>query len=130
MKYHPECERFAEAYVIMAEKVCYRPGAPGDGLGTVALTQGQVDDPERLQLEALAYGRSLSKHIDKNSGRISIGVPNWVTNKAFFYTVEAARLLCCGTADRSAFLCLELAISELKESGRKDRDSGRLVDLL
>lgn len=126
MKYHSESERFAEAYIVLAERARYRPGAPGDGLGSINLTPEQLRDSERLRREALDYGIALSQSLDQRS--VFIGVPNWSTSKAFFYALEAARLLCAGVADRSALTVLELAVEELKQCASKG-SSGEVIDI-
>jgi hypothetical protein len=111
----PRLARFAEAYVRMAEVGDYRPQAPGDGVGGVYLTPEQCADPALLAKEAVAYARRLSAEEDTGSYRI--GCTNFSSNRAFVWTIEAARSL-CGAADDVAIELLTMALAEVRAEGR------------
>ena len=107
-----EHDRIAEAYVRMAREVKYRPYAPGDGMGTIELTDEELRDPLRLQHEAHRYAVAFIR--EEDSLQFFIGCSNFETNRALVYTIEAARLLCCGMADKPALKLLQMAIAEVK----------------
>jgi hypothetical protein len=41
-------QRYAEAYLAMADRAEYRPQAPSNGCGHIQLSQEEIDDPDRL----------------------------------------------------------------------------------
>src|SRR5438093_954727 len=86
--------RFAQAYLMMA-RAGYRPAAPSDGLGNIQLSREQLDDHERLYLEAVNYAVDFNRQEDSDKG-FRIGCSDYVTNRAFVLSIEAARLLCSG----------------------------------
>jgi hypothetical protein len=78
----------------MAKRARYRP------------TDKQLADPERLEREAIAYANSLS----------------YTTNRAFIFTIEAARVLAGSwnaLGDDVAVRLLEMAIDEIKAQSKK-----------
>jgi hypothetical protein len=101
-------EQIGRAYRRMAE--FYRPAAPSDGFGNLAVPQEELD----LDAEAREYTQRWWE--EENNGNYWIGSCNHATRPATIYAVEAARLM-CGVADNEVVLrVLRLAISEL-ESG-------------
>jgi hypothetical protein len=111
-----QLERITEAYLAMAGKCRYRPGAPNDGLGGIKLTPEELRDPARLQQEAQAYAiRFLDE--ENSGGLFFLGLSDWRTNRALVYTVEAARLLTGGSPDVAVEL-LSLAVEEIRRETR------------
>lgn len=108
-----EYERIFQASLKMADEARYRPEAPGDGFGSVDLTKDQVDDPERLEMEAARYAKRFIA--EESSRSFSIGVSDWSTNRALVYAVEAARALCSPDHDLALDL-LKMAVKETGES--------------
>src|ERR1035437_4042288 len=106
-----ERRRVVEAYHKMAEVARYRPAAPGDGMGSVHLTDEQIADPARLDEEAAKYAEGFLS--DENSQVFNIGVSDWSTNRALVYTIEAARALCSPDHDLAIAL-LKMAVEETK----------------
>jgi hypothetical protein len=107
-------QRLREAYLKMAP--FYRPGAPGDGMGSVDLTEEEVRDPDRLHAEATAYALAFRQEEDTRS--FWIGVSDFGTNQAFLWTIEAARLLAGGN-NKGALKLLKLAEGQIKEAIRR-----------
>ena len=103
--------RFCDAYLEMAYKANYRPAAPGDGFGNIALTAEQVAERPRLELEALEYVRDFVKEEDEHV--FNIGCSNYKTNRAFVWVIEAAREL-AGGADETALN--RMAIAEINRA--------------
>jgi hypothetical protein len=105
--------RFREAYLQMAKEARYRPKALGDGCGNVSLTATEAADPERLQREARAYAATFDGEEDER--RFFIGCSDFRTNRAFVYTIEAARALAAAESDLAIKL-LTMAIQEIKHA--------------
>jgi hypothetical protein len=57
----PKLTRFKEAYLGMARRARYRPGAPGDGCGNIVLSDEDLRDPVRLDEEAVAYAEKMDR---------------------------------------------------------------------
>ena len=110
-----EFNRIVEAYLRMAR--WYRPGAPGDGLGTVTLKPAEVQDRERLVTEGGEYARAFIA--EEDTARYFIGVSNYATNRALVYAIEAARLLCSGMNDGLAERLLRMALEETRREGQR-----------
>jgi hypothetical protein len=85
---------YADAYIRMATEAHYRPAAPGDGFGGIYLDADQLADPSRLQAEALDYAKRFEA--EEDTCQFQIGCCDFSNNRAFVYTIEAARLLCSG----------------------------------
>src|SRR5215472_7579086 len=47
--------RYREAYLAMAKRTKYRPGAPSDGFGDILLLSEEMRNPLRLEREACEY---------------------------------------------------------------------------
>lgn len=95
-------DRIREAYIEMATKANYRPEA-ADG--------SSADDD--LKDEAVRYARRFIAEEDHH--QFWIGVSDYTTNRAFVYTIEAARLLCGGALGVNHGLkLLEMAVAEVK----------------
>jgi hypothetical protein len=112
-----EGERICEAYLTMAKEVPYRPQAPSDGFGNIQLSNKELDDPERLVKEAVAYAKRFIG--EENELAFCIGVSNYQTNRALVYVIEAARCL-CGGADDVAVTLLKMARDEIAGAVRAD----------
>jgi len=105
--------RFAEAYLQMAELARYRPAAPSDGHGNIQLTLDQARDRERLHREAMQYARQFDGEEDGDT--FYIGCSDFMTNRAFVWTIEAARQLAQGSdGDTTALKLLEMAATEVR----------------
>jgi len=107
----PRASRYREAYLTMAREARYRPQAPGDGMGHVSLTRKQIDDPELLQREATAYALKFNE--EENSRSFWIGCSDFITNRAFIWTIEAARSLAGGKPDLALDL-LNMAVKDVQ----------------
>jgi hypothetical protein len=118
---NPKLARFAEAYVTMALRGAYRPGAPSDGFGHIQLTRDECNDHQRLAEEAVRYAVAFDK--EEDVCKFNIGCSNFDTNRAFVLAIESARLL-CGSFDGAghALRLLKLAVEEVTEvmKGRRD----------
>ena len=90
----PAFECFRSAYLEMAQRVRYRPMAPGDGVGGIYLSREELKERARLEDEATRYATQFLEEEDTRS--FSIGVSNFETNRAFVWTIEAARSLAAG----------------------------------
>jgi len=111
----PRASRYREAYLLMAKEARYRPQAPGDGMGHISLTEKQLADPERLQREATAYALKFNKK--ENERAFWIGCSDFCTNRAFIWTIEAARALAGGKPDLALDL-LNMAVKDVKPTVR------------
>ena len=120
MRNETERKRVIEAYLRMAQVAHYRPAAPGDGMGSVDLTEEEIADPVRLTKEATDYAESFLKQEDSH---FTIGVSDSTTNRALVYTIEAARALCTPDPDLALSL-FKMAVEETKAS-KQERDSRR-----
>jgi hypothetical protein len=119
MSLHP-IYRFAQAYLEMAK--WYRPQAPGDGFGHVLLSKKQCKEQDRLEREALDYGKRFRAEEDTRS--FHIGCSDYRTNKAFMWTIEAARQLASGTdGDKTAIRLLKMAIKEARRAQLEREDT-------
>jgi hypothetical protein len=115
----PRAARYRQAYLAMAS--FYRPQAPSDGFGAIQLTAEQCRDQGRLEQEATEYAIAFNN--EENIGSFCIGVSNYRTNKAFIWTIEAARCL-AGGGDIEARKLLRMAVAEinLAIAGSKSRE--------
>lgn len=103
-EYFPtEHERIQQAYLEMAHQAKFRP---------LWISPPPLKDSNQLQREAEKYADGFFDPDDSRS--FTIGVPNYPTNRAFVYTIEAARLL-CGDNDDNLFAkkLLQMALAEL-----------------
>jgi hypothetical protein len=107
-------ERYKAAYLEMAKRAKYRPGAPSDGLGhIVGMSEEEFGDLRILEREAAKYAAAFLCQEDEM--KYPLGCPNGAVNKAFFYVTEAARLLCGGSdSNRVAPELLRMAIEEVE----------------
>lgn len=105
--------RYKEAYLEMAKRARYRPGAPSDGMGNIDMTDAEFRDPVILDREAAKYALGFLKQDDDME--YPLGCPHGPFNKAFFYAIETAQLLCGGVgAEEHALELLKMAIEELE----------------
>jgi len=112
---HPRNARYAEAYLRMAEEARYRPQAPSDGWGHIRLSLEQVRDRPRLEQEAIDYALMFAKEEDGQEFRV--GCSNFTTNRAFIWTIEAARCLASGAdGDAIALRLLKMAATDVKSA--------------
>jgi hypothetical protein len=108
----PRLERFREAYFKMAELAHYRPQAPDDGWGNIQLTAAELADAKRLAHEATEY--AIRFLLEENKCEFHLGCSDFSTNKAFCWTIEAARQLAIGsTGNRVALTLLWMAAAEV-----------------
>jgi hypothetical protein len=112
--------RFGEAYLRMVEEAHYRPQAPSDGYGNIQLTLEEVKNPDRLKREAVTYALGFAREEDGRA--FSIGCSDFRTNRAFVWTIEAARLLACGPEGNSfALKLLDMAAREVRAATTQRR---------
>jgi hypothetical protein len=103
--------RFIEAYLMMAMRAKYRPGAPGDGCGGIYLSDAELADPNRLRQEAVKYAKRFKAEEDTRN--FNVGCSNYDTNRAFMFAIDAARNLAAGQGgNATALRLLKLAIEE------------------
>jgi hypothetical protein len=84
--------RYKQAYLEMAKRTKYRPGAPSDGMGHIQMSAEQLRDPAILDREANRYAIGFVHQDDEME--YPMGCPDGGVNKGFFYAIEAARLPC------------------------------------
>jgi hypothetical protein len=117
MSDNAEFDRIREAYLAIAKRVRYRPQAPSDGFGNIQLTEKEILDQARLESEASEYAKRFLEEEDRRT--FHIGVSNFATNRAFVYTIEAAKLLCGTTASLPLVRkLLEMALDDVKQTDR------------
>jgi hypothetical protein len=105
--------RYREAYLEMARRARYRPGAPSDGMGHIDMTDEDFHDLRILNREAAKYALEFLKEDD--AMEYDMGCPDGAVNKAFFYAIETARLLCGGRgSEKPAIELLKMAIEEIE----------------
>jgi hypothetical protein len=96
-------------------------------LGNIQLSREQLDDHERLYLEAVNYAVDFNRQEDSDKG-FRIGCSDYVTNRAFVLSIEAARLLCSG-GDGAGYAAslLKLTIEEISaaQAAEEGRRQGR-----
>jgi hypothetical protein len=106
-------QRYKQAYLAMAKRAKYRPGAPSDGCGHITMSLEEFRDPNILDREAAEYALGFLRQDDRME--YPMGCPDGNFNKAFFYAIEVARLLCSGLgAERPAIELLKMAIEEME----------------
>jgi|SRR5215472_11238816 len=105
-------DRISEAYLALRD-VGYRPVAPHDGLGSLDLTARQIHYQPILKANAIAFTKRFFQ--EEASLHFYIGRSKYETNRALVFTIEAARLLCRGNADRLAVRLLGMAIADVKK---------------
>jgi hypothetical protein len=118
----PSQLRFAEAYLTMAAEARYRPAAPGDGMGSVNLSDEELEEHDRLLKEAVGYATRF--HEEEDSLKFNIGLSNYSTNRAFVFTIEAARSL-AGANDDLAIELLNMAIKDIEQARRDIKKRAR-----
>ena len=120
----PRLERFREAYLQMAQQAKYRPQAPSDGFGNIQISIEQIRDEERLWAEATQYALQFSAEEDRDL--FWIGCSDFRTNKAFMWSIEAARLLAAGDFGRAAALTLlRMAVKEVAAVERAEKNRSK-----
>lgn len=110
----PNRERIREAYLRMVHEARYRPAAPSDGFGYIQLSEEELADPLCLEQEAGEYADRFLK--EENGLEFHIGCSNYATNRAFVFTIEAARLLCAGDGAQHAMKLLQMAIADIQST--------------
>jgi hypothetical protein len=103
-------DRYRTAYHEMWKHARYRPAAPGDGFGSIDLTDEEFRDPARLEEEARKYAASFLHQDD--AMEYPMGCPDGRGNRAFCYTIEAARVLCAARPELAKSL-LQMALDEI-----------------
>src|SRR5437660_1040871 len=102
-------EQIKKTYRLMADKARYRPAAPSDGCGNIAVAEQELN----LEDEVSRYANSWWKEEDNYS--YWIGCCNFETRPATILAVEAARQMCGGmTGNATALKLLKLAVEELE----------------
>jgi len=116
----PRLQRFRAAYVAMVRTAHYRPQAPEDGFGSVLLTQAELEDRSRLEVEATSYAVRFLR--EEDSGSWHLGYSDFSTNRAFMWAIEAARQLATGISGRTTALkLLQMAASEIERVMKDER---------
>lgn len=104
-----ERKRFEEAYREIAAQAGWRRLA-------ICLSEEERQDQHRLDREASEFASDFQA--EANLGKFHIGAPDWSTNRALVYTIEAARCLCGVDAERAVKL-LQMALDEVESQSRK-----------
>jgi hypothetical protein len=113
-----EHDRIQEAYLQMAERAKFRPQAPSDGMGNIQLSDEDLTDPKRLAKEATEYADRFVK--EENTQQFDIGCSDFTTNRAFVYTIEAAKALCTGAHGiATALELLRMAVADVEEAAAR-----------
>ena len=108
-------DSFRQAYLLMAP--FYRPAAPGDGMGHVSLTPAERRDRNLLERESAEYAARFIA--EEDTCKFVIGCSDHRTNRAFMWTIEAARLLAGGNGgNRPAVKLLKMALKEAQAASR------------
>ena len=116
----PRGVRYVEAYTMMATEAKYRPQAPGDGMGGVYLSVADAKDPDLLRLEAQKYALEFNREEDTRS--FNLGCSDFMTNRAFIFVIEAARLLASGMKYSDlAIKLLRMAIKQIEAAQVRNR---------
>ena len=100
-------KQIESTYKAMATKGKYRPAAPSDGMGNIAVPLKDLD----LQKEAVEYAKAWCKEEDAQI--FDIGCCNHETRPATIFALEAARNL-CGASDATALRLLKMAVAGLE----------------
>lgn len=103
-------ERYRTAYHAMWQKARYRPAGPSDGMGSLLLNDDELRDPLRLESEARKFAADFVQQDDERE--YLLGCPDGRGNRAFCYTIEAARALCSPDPDLAEDL-LKMALDEI-----------------
>jgi hypothetical protein len=100
-------QQYKDAYLAMAQKAGYRSAAPSDGLGYLQLSPSEASDPVRLDKEAEDFAADFLRADNEPL-------------KPFFYAVQAAQLMCGGTANRPPIKALlKMALKEIEDADRE-----------
>jgi hypothetical protein len=110
---------FAEAYLRMARELNYRPGAPGDGFGSVDLDEEQLANQKRLEDEAVKFARRFRAAEDDH--RFQIGISHSETHEALVFLIQAARES-CGSDITLALDLSRTAVAQLEEVLKKRKE--------
>jgi len=114
--------RFKEAYLEMARQARYRPMALSDGWGNILLSAKELRDPTQLDTEATTYAEDFCAEEDTDS--FNIGCSDFETNRAFVWTIEAARCLAAGVFGKAAaHMLLKMAITEIERKAARPSTS-------
>jgi hypothetical protein len=115
---NPQLQRFRAAYLAMASRARYRPQAPGDGFGHIDLSEEHLKNQDRLWREATEY--AIRFYREEETKNFWIGYSDFMTNRAFIWTIEAARNLAAGVGgNKTAIKLLEMALQEVQAQHSK-----------
>jgi hypothetical protein len=120
--HEPRFQRFREAYLRMAKDAKYRPQAPGGG--HVDLSRGELRDKARLDREASEYAIRFAA--EEDTLKFWTGVTDFETNRAFVWTIEAARAL-AGAHPKLALKLLEMAAEDVRQARPSILEGARLT---
>jgi hypothetical protein len=104
---HP-FRQISSAYCAMAREAKYRPAAPSDGFGNIAVPEEELN----INKEVSDYTKSWWQQED--DCKFWIGCCDFRTRPATIYAVEAARQMCGGlSGNKTALKLLRMAVKEL-----------------
>jgi hypothetical protein len=107
------CVIIKDAYLRMVSHAKYRPEAPSDGWGHILLSQEQVADTIRLEMEA--WLASLRWHHEDEQLSFSVtGCPDYRCTATMYFALQAAQL-CCSGPNPCIRRVLELALEALPD---------------
>lgn len=102
-------EQIRSAYKDMASQAKFRPAAPSDGLGNIAVPVADLN----IEHEAASYAKQWWEQEDGFD--FFVGCCDFSTRRATIYAIEAARNMCGGRfGDATALALLKMAVKELE----------------
>jgi hypothetical protein len=101
-----------------ARRVELAAKAKASGCGGIYLSSEELNNEAILEREAGDYAKGFYKQDEEMN--YPIGCSNFDTNRAFVFTIEAARVLCGGSeGDETAIRLLRLAVAGIEEAIKK-----------
>jgi hypothetical protein len=104
-----------DAYLAMvAAKPSYRPEAPSDGFGQIDLDDDQLEDPVRLEMEAIWAARQFYDDDEKMIFETN-GCTDGRLAATMYLALQAAQRCCGGISGGRIRKILELALAALPD---------------
>jgi hypothetical protein len=103
-----------DAYIKMATAKAYRPEAPSDGFGNIELSNEDLADPIRLEMEGWWAAATFYK-ADEELRFVIHGCTDGRLAATMYLALQAAQLCCGGLSQGRIRTILELAIAALPE---------------
>lgn len=113
----PRIAAVKQAYLDMVSKARYRPEAPNDGFGHIMLNNDSLDDPVRLEMEAMLAGRRFYEDDERVKFTLH-GCCDFRLAATMYLALQAAQL-CCSGPHPSLRTILELALKALPPEAQR-----------